>query len=105
MNNEVDPQEHTNISREIESWIFSLTPVGVAFAFYIIFIMQTDLANKGFFMAIGATAGFIGLETYWIAKGVQNKRMYQVILGLVGIAISLGLFYLYLSLTNASLLL
>ena len=49
---------------ETEDWIFSLTPMGVAFVFYIMFIMSTKIEPKGLFLAYGASAGFVGLEIY-----------------------------------------
>jgi hypothetical protein len=93
-----DPSpESPNTSDEIGSWIFSLAPVGVAFIFYVAFIMQADLENKHLFLAYGAAAGFIGLETFWILKGWQKKRANIVLMGLVGIALTLGVLNLYLS--------
>jgi hypothetical protein len=32
---------------EAEDWIFSLTPMGVAFVFYVMFIMSTNIEPKG----------------------------------------------------------
>jgi hypothetical protein len=77
-------------SQVVENWIFSLIPVGVAFAFYLVFILQSDIENKNSFIAYGATAGFIGLESYWIARGLRNKRNGVVVMGLIGIAITLA---------------
>lgn len=77
-------------SQVVENWIFSLIPVGVAFVFYLVFILQSDIENKSLFIAYGATAGFIGLESYWIAQGLRNKRNGVVVMGLIGIAITLG---------------
>jgi len=31
---------------EIQDWIFSLTPIGVAFVFYIVFIMSSNIEPK-----------------------------------------------------------
>lgn len=75
---------------EIQDWIFSLTPLGVAFAFYMLFIMSTDIEPKGLFLAYGAAAGIIGLETYWIFRGWRNNHASTILMGLVGIAITLG---------------
>jgi apolipoprotein N-acyltransferase len=88
---------NANSSEDVESWIFSLIPVGVAFACYVVFILQANLENKNLFMAYGATAGFIGLESYWILKGWRKKRTSIVVMGLIGIAITLGILFLYLS--------
>ncbi len=84
---------------EAESWIFSLTPVFVAFVFYILFIMSSDLEQKGTFMAYGAAAGLIGLETYWIVRGWRNNHGSTIIMGALGIVITLGLLKLFLSFT------
>jgi hypothetical protein len=82
---------------EIQNWLFSLTPLGVAFVFYIIFIMSTDVEPKGLFMAGGAAAGIIGLESYWIFRGWRNNHASTIVMGLIGIAITLGLLVLYMS--------
>ena len=84
---------------EAESWIFSLAPVVVAFVFYIMFIISSDIEQKGLFMAYGATAGIIGLETYWIARGWRKNHGSTVLMGIIGIIITLGLLKLYLSFT------
>ena len=82
---------------EAQDWIFSLTPIGVAFVFYILFIMSTDIESKGLFVAYGAAAGFIGLESYWIVRGWRKNHVSTVVMGLIGIAITLGLLFLYAS--------
>jgi len=82
---------------ETEDWIFSLTPMGVAFVFYIMFIMSTEIEPKGLFLAYGAAAGFIGLESYWIVRGWRKNNVSTIVMGFIGIAITLGLLFLYLS--------
>jgi ABC-type multidrug transport system permease subunit len=82
---------------EIEDWMFSLVPIGVAFTFYILFIMSADIEPKGLFLAYGAAAGFIGLESYWITRGWRKNHASTIIFGLIGIAITLGLLFLYVS--------
>ena len=84
---------------EAENWIFSLAPVVVAFVFYIMFIVSSDIEQKGLFMAYGAAAGMIGLETYWIARGWRKNHGSTVLMGIIGIIITLGLLKLYLYLT------
>lgn len=81
---------------EAEDWIFSLTPIAVAFAFYIIFILSTEMDNKGLFIAYGATAGVIGLESYWIVRGWRKNHLSTIVMGFIGIAIVLGLLKLYI---------
>ncbi len=82
---------------EAENWIFSLIPVTVAFAFYIVFITASDLENKNIFVAYGAAAGFVGLETYWILRGWRKNHGSTVFMGVLGIAATLGILNLYLS--------
>jgi hypothetical protein len=82
---------------ETEDWIFSLTPMGVAFVFYVMFIMSTNIEPKGIFLAYGAAAGFIGLESYWIVRGWRKNNAGTIVMGLLGIAITLGILFLYKS--------
>ena len=82
---------------ETEDWMFSLVPVGVAFTFYIIFIMSTDIEPKELFLAYGAAAGFIGLESYWIVRGWRKNHASTILMGFIGIAITLGMLFLYIS--------
>lgn len=89
-----EKQESTDV---VANWIFSLLPIGVAFVFYVVFISATSLENANIFIAYGAAAAFVGLETYWIMYGLRKKYMGTVVMGLVGIALTLGLLFLYLS--------
>jgi len=82
---------------ETEDWIFSLTPMGVAFVFYVMFIMSANIEPKGIFLAYGAAAGFIGLESYWIVRGWRKNNVSTILMGLLGIAITLGMLFLYKS--------
>jgi len=82
---------------EVQDWLFSLTPIGVAFVFYVIFIMTTSVEPKELFLAYGAAAGFIGLEAYWIIRGWRKNHISTILMGLLGIAITLGLLFLYAS--------
>ncbi len=84
---------------EAEDWIFSLTPISIAFVFYIMFIISSDIDQKGLFIAYGAAAGLIGLESYWIVRGWRNNHGSTVVMGVIGIAITLGLLKLYMSFT------
>jgi len=102
MDNDSKLSKLMNTNREVgeaESWIFSLAPVGVAFVFYIMFIISSDIEQKVLFVAYGATAGIIGLETYWIVRGWRKNHGSTVLMGIIGIAITLGLLKLYLSFT------
>lgn len=82
---------------EIQDWIFSLTPIGVAFAFYVVFIMSSDVEPRGLFIAYGAAAAFIGLETYWIVRGWHNNHGSTVIMGAIGILVTITALGLYMS--------
>ena len=82
---------------EAENWIFSLIPVAVAFVFYIVFIAASNIENKDLFIAFGAAAGFIGLESYWILRGWRKHHGSTVLMGILGIAATLGLLSLYMS--------
>jgi hypothetical protein len=82
---------------ETEDWIFSLTPMGVAFVFYVMFIMSANIEPKGIFLAYGAAAGFIGLESYWIVRGWRKNNVSTILMGLLGIVITLGMLFLYKS--------
>lgn len=82
---------------EAENWIFSLIPVGVAFAFYMVFITSSDMENKDVFLAYGAAAAFIGLESFWILRGWRNNHGSTVLMGALGIAATLGILSFYLS--------
>ncbi len=84
---------------EAEDWIFSLTPISIAFVFYIMFIISSDIEQKGLFIAFGAAAGMIGLESYWIVRGWRNNHGSTIVMGVIGIAITLGLLKLYMSFT------
>jgi hypothetical protein len=82
---------------EIQDWIFSLTPIGVAFVFYIVFIMSSNIEPKGLFIAYGAAAGFIGLESYWMVRGWHNNHGSTVIMGAIGILITIVVLGMYMS--------
>jgi len=82
---------------EIQDWIFSLTPIGVAFVFYIVFIMSSNIEPKGLFIAYGAAAGFIGLESYWMVRCWHNNHGSTVIMGAIGILITIFALGFYLS--------
>jgi len=82
---------------EIQDWIFSLTPIGVAFVFYIVFIVSSGIEPRGLFIAYGAAAGFIGLESYWIVRGWHKNHASTVIMGAIGIVITICVLGFYVS--------
>jgi len=71
--------------KEVQRWIFSLTPLGVAFVFFFIFLLPMDLPNKDMVLVTGAAAGFAGLQAYWIFRGWQREEGLTILLGLIGI--------------------
>jgi len=83
--------------KEIEDWIFSLTPLGVAFTFFIIFVLPMDLPNKDMVLVTGLAAGFTGLQSYWIFRGWRKNHISTMLLGIIGIGITLGLAWLYMT--------
>jgi len=83
--------------QEIETWLFSLIPLGVAFVFFFLFLLPMDIPRKDVVMVIGAAAGFTGLQSYWIFRGWRKNHALTIVLGLIGIAIVLGLVRLYLT--------
>jgi hypothetical protein len=86
--------------QEIETWLFSLIPLGVAFVFFFIFLLPMDIPRKDVVMVIGTAAGFTGLQSYWIFRGWRKNHALTIVLGLIGIAIVLGLVRLYLTLAG-----
>lgn len=86
--------------KEIERWLFSLTPLGVAFVFFFIFLLPMDIPDKNTFLVLGAAAGFAGLEGYWIFRGWQRNELSTVIMGLLGLGMTVGLSYMYMSYIN-----
>jgi len=84
--------------QEVEDWILSLTPLGVAFVFFFIFLLPMDIPSKNVVLIVGTAAGFTGLQSYWIFRGWRKNHALTILLGLLGIALALALVWLYLSL-------
>ena len=85
-----------NLRDEISDWMFSIAPVGVAFAFYIVFILYAKLENSHLYIAFGAAAAIVGLQSYWVMRGLRKGHTFTVILGSLGVLLTGGLLYLYL---------
>jgi uncharacterized membrane protein len=83
--------------QEVEDWIFSLTPLGVAFVFFFIFLLPMDIPHKDIVLIVGTAAGFTGLQSYWIFRGWRKNHALTIVLGLIGIAIVVALVMLYVS--------
>ena len=71
--------------KEVQRWIFSLIPLGVAFAFFFIFLLPMDIPNKDIVLVTGAAAGFAGLQAYWIFRGWQREEGLTILLGVIGL--------------------
>jgi uncharacterized membrane protein len=83
--------------QEIQDWIFSLAPLGVAFIFFLIFLWPMEIPDKDVILVTGVAAGFIGLETYWIFRGWRKNHMSTILLGLAGIAITIAAAWSYMT--------
>jgi len=59
--------------------------------------MASDIEPKGPFIAYGAAAGFVGLESYWIVRGWHNNHASTIIMGIIGIIITLCVLGFYIS--------
>jgi hypothetical protein len=82
--------------QEVEDWILSLTPLGVAFVFFFIFLLPMEIPRKDVILIVGTAAGFTGLQSYWIFRGWRKNHLLTILLGLLGIAVVLALVWLYL---------
>ncbi len=100
MRNHDQPAVTVNSSEEVGEWIFSLIPTGVAFAFYVVFILQAGLDDTNRLIVYGAAAGFIGLEAYWIQKGRKNHCHSTILMGVIGILLTLGALFVYHALNS-----
>lgn len=89
-------RDHT----EMSTWIFSLTPLGIAFTFYFVFLLPMELENKDLLYVVGAAAGFSGLQAYWISRGWKRNDGMTVVLGLVGIVFAFILTWAYIGITR-----
>ena len=79
---------HRN-AEEASNWVFSLTPLGVAFCFYFIFLLPLEIQDKDLLYVLGATAGFTGLQIYWTCRGWVRNEGSTVLLSLLGIMLAL----------------
>ena len=77
--------------KEVQRWIFSLTPLGVAFVFFFVFLLSLDIPDKDVVLATGLGAGFAGLQTYWIFRGWQREEGLTILLGVIGL-VAAGVF-------------
>lgn len=82
--------------QELQNWMFSLIPLFVAFAFFLVFIWSVDLPHKDIIVIIGAAAAFIGFEAYWICRGWRKNHFITILFGLIGVVIAIALTWIYL---------
>ena len=66
---------------EVEDWILSLSPLGVAFVFFFIFLLPMDIPSKDVVLIVGTAAGFTGLQSYWIFRGWRKNHALTILLG------------------------
>lgn len=81
--------------QELQDWIFSLAPLGVAFVFFLVFMWSIDIPEKDVIIVTGFAAGFIGLESYWIFRGWRKNHIITILLGLIGVAVTVALVWSY----------
>ena len=83
--------------KEVQRWIFSIIPLGVAFVFFFIFMLPMEIANKDVILVTGAAAGFAGLQAYWIFRGWRRAEGLTVVLGIIGIVIAAAFVWSYIA--------
>jgi len=84
---------------EVQDWIFSLTPLGVAFVFFFLFMLAMDIPDKTLVLVIGIAAGFTGLQSYWVFRGWCRNHFSTVLMGVIGISITLAAVWAYLTIS------
>lgn len=89
---------NTGGSVDAAIWVMSLLPVGVAFACYVGLILATGIEPKDRLIAYGAAAAFIGVECYWILRGLRDNHFGTMVTGFVGAALAILALDRYLSL-------
>ena len=88
---------HTGRSDELSDWVNSLTPIGAAFVCYVFIILAAGIDPKEKIIAYGAAAAFIGLECYWILRGLRNNHLGTMVTGFLGAAAAVLILDLFLS--------
>jgi len=83
--------------QEVQRWIFSLIPLGVAFVFFFIFMLPMAMPNKDVILVTGAAAGFAGLQTFWIFRGWRRDEVLTIVLGVIGIVIAAAFAWSYIA--------
>ena len=83
--------------QELQDWMFSLIPLFVAFAFFLVFIWSIDLPHKDIIILIGAAAAFIGFEAYWIYRGWRKNHFVTILFGVIGVVITIAISWAYIT--------
>lgn len=81
---------------ELHWWMFSMAPLGVAFAFFFVFILPLEIPEKDVVLVTGFAAGFAGLQTYWIFRGWRRSEGLTMLLGIVSIIAVAALVWWYI---------
>jgi len=87
----------TRDPEELQSWFLSLVPLGIAFLFFHIFLLNMDIPNRTQVTVVGTAAGIAGLQAYWVVRGWRKNHIITMLFGLSSIAMVLGLVWLYLA--------
>lgn len=85
--------------QEAQDWLFSLTPLGVAFVFFFFLILPMNLPNKAEIMVLGVAAGLAGLQAYWVFRGWQKNNLSTVLLSMIALLIIPAAVWAYRSLS------
>jgi hypothetical protein len=73
---------------DIPLWINSLLPVMAMFLCYTGIVVAAGIEPEDRLIAYGAAAAFIGLECYWILRGLRDNHLMTMVTGIVGAAMA-----------------
>jgi hypothetical protein len=90
-------QPGTGSAADIPLWASSLVPVMAAFVCYVGLILAAGIEPHARLIAYGAAAAFIGLECYWILRGLRENHFGTMVTGFVGAAMAILVLDRYLS--------
>lgn len=83
---------------DVPLWVNSLFPVMAGFVCYVGLVLATGIEPRDRLIAYGAAAAFIGLECYWILRGLRDNHFGTMVTGFVGAALAVLVLDRYLSL-------
>lgn len=84
-------------SGELSDWLNSLTPIGVAFVCYVGIILAAGIEPTAKLIAYGCAAAVIGLQCYWILRGLRKNHLGTMVSGILGAALAVLLLDLFLT--------